>query len=528
MTPFSRVLGDAEAASRSLRPRAVVLGATTALVVAAATATATTAQAAPAPAAPSVLAAQGAATLVAARPAALRPAAGDAYVQHAVLASKEGLRYVPYTRTHRGLPVHGGDFVVVTDAAGRTLSTSVAQSTPIALPTLTPSVPAATAERAARAASGAVTVDSVGGTRLAVDALDTPRLAWETTVTGHTSRRPSIVHVWVDAATGKVLHSYDDVSDGTGNAWIYGTVGITTSGSGSSYSMTDPTRPGISCRNYSTGAVLTGTDDVWGNGIGTSIETGCVDALHSVQREWDMFSAWFGRSGINGSGGGFPLRVGLDDLNAFWNGSYVAIGHNQAGQYISSFDVVGHEFGHALDSNTPGGQSGNGVSEATGDIMGTSLEFFANNANDPGDYSIGEEIDLVGKGPIRQMYDPSLVGHPNCYSSSVPRMETHAAAGPFDHWFTLLAKGSAASGGQPASPTCNGSTVTGVGVQTAARIFYNAMLTKTSRMTYLRYRTATLNAAKNLTPGNCANFNAVKAAWDAVSVPAQSADPTCG
>ena len=26
--------------------------------------------------------------------------------------------------------------------------------------------------------------------------------------------------------------------------------------------------------------------------------------------------------------------------------------------------MVGHEFGHAIDSNTPGGQSGNGVSEA--------------------------------------------------------------------------------------------------------------------------------------------------------------------
>jgi len=37
----------------------------------------------------------------------------------------------------------------------------------------------------------------------------------------------------------------------------------------------------------------------------------------------------------------------------------------------------------------------------------------------------------------------------------------------------------------------------------------------------------TLQAAKNLTPGNCTNFNTVKAAWDAVSVPAQTGDPTC-
>src|SRR6185369_12226887 len=130
------------------------------------------------------------------------------------------------------------------------------------------------------------------------------------------------------------------------------------------------------------------------------------------------------------------------------------------------------------------------------------------------DFTIGEEVNLVGSGPIRVMYNPSLVGDPNCFSASIPTAETHAAAGPFDHWFTLVAKGSAAAGGQPASPTCNGSTVTGIGTQTAG-------------MTYQRYRTATLNAAKNLFPTSCTNFNTVKAAWDAVSVPAQSADPTC-
>ncbi|MFY1584448.1 hypothetical protein ACN267_08070 [Micromonospora sp. WMMD734] len=32
---------------------------------------------------------------------------------------------------------------------------------------------------------------------------------------------------------------------------------------------------------------------------------------------------------------------------------------------------------------------------------------------------------------------------------------------------------------------------------------------------------------KTLYPGSCTEFNTVKAAWDAVSVPAQSADPTC-
>jgi Zn-dependent metalloprotease len=510
--------------------RAITLGAVAAVVVAVSAGVTTgTAQAAPAPqaASPSTLASNGAAALVATRPAQLHAAAGDSFAARPVIQSKQGLQYVPYERTYQGLRVYGGDFVVVTNQAGQVLSTEVAQSKTIALTSVAPAVSAATAAATARATSTAATIDGVTANEKIVYGLDTPRLAYETVVTGHTGQHPSKLHVFTDAMTGKVINSYDDVSDGTGNGAIYGAVTIATSGAGTSFSMVDPTRTGLRCRNFTTGATLTGTDDAWGNGVGTNIETGCVDALFTVQREWDMFGALFGRNGINGAGGGFPLDVGLNDLNAFWDGSRVAVGHNQAGAWIGSFDVVGHEFGHALDSTTPGGQSGNGVSEATGDIMGTSVEFFANNPNDPPDYSIGEEINLVGSGPIRQMYNPSLVGDPNCYSASIPTAETHAAAGPFDHWFALASKGSAASGGQPASPTCNGSVVTGIGEQVAANIFYNAMLSKTAGMTYLRYRTATLNAAKNLTPGNCTNFNTIKAAWDAVSVPVQAADPTC-
>jgi Zn-dependent metalloprotease len=511
--------------------RAITLGTVAAVIIAVSGAVATgTAQAAPLPAqaaSPATLAAGGAAALVAARPAQLHASARDSFAASPVISSKQGLQYVPYQRTYQGLRVYGGDFVVVTDKTGQVLSTEVAQTKPIALASLTPAVSAATAAATARSVSTAATIDGVTANDTIVYALDTPRLAYETLVAGHTGQRPSRLHVFTDATTGRVINSYDEVADGTGNGAIYGTVSINTSGSGTSFSMSDPTRPGISCRNINTGAVLTGTDDVWGNGVGTNLETGCVDALFTVQREWDMFGSWFGRSGITGTGRGFPIDMGLNDENAFWDGSRVAVGHNTAGAWIGSFDVVGHEFGHALDSNTPGGTSANGVSEATGDLMGTSLEFFANNANDPPDFTIGEEVNLVGSGPIRVMYNPSLVGDPNCYSSAIPTTETHAAAGPFDHWFTLVAKGSAAAGGQPASPTCNGATVTGIGTQTAATIFYNAMLSKTAGMTYLRYRTATLNAAKNLFPGSCTNFNTVKAAWDAVSVPAQAGDPTC-
>ena len=482
-----------------------------------------------APAPSKAAAVHGANDLVAGRPAVLHATPQDAFARRPVIQGAEGLQYVPYQRTHAGLPVSGGDFVVVTGPAGKTLSVSVAQTAKIDVDT-TPALSAAAAAAVARAQLPQA--DDVESTTLLVDAKEaTPRLAYESVVTGTRGDLPSRLHVFVDARTGAVLSTEDEVKDGTGTGWINGPTPLTiaTSGSGTSFSMTDPTRTGISCRNYTSRATLTGPDDVWGNGVGTNIETGCVDALFDVQREWDMLGSWLNRNGINGAGRGFPIYVGLNDLNAFWNGSSVSIGHNQAGKWISSLDVVGHEFGHAIDSNTPGGSSANGVSEATGDIFGALTEFFVNEppANDPPDYQVGEEINLVGQGAIRSMSNPASVGDPNCYSASIPTAETHAAAGPFDHWFYLLAEGSSPTNGQPASPTCNGSSLTGIGIRKAGTIFYNAMLTKTAGMTYLRYRTATLTAAKNLFPGSCTEFNAVKGAWDAVSVPAQAADPTC-
>jgi hypothetical protein len=125
------------------------------------------------------------------------------------------------------------------------------------------------------------------------------------------------------------------------------------------------------------------------------------------------------------------------------------------------------------------------------------------------------------------MYNPSLAGDANCYSSSTPNDEVHSAAGPGNHWYYLLAMGTNPTNGQPTSPTCNSTSITGIGIQKAQTIMYNAMLMKTTASSYLKYRTWTLTAAKNLYPGSCTEFNTVKAAWNAVSVPAQTGDPTC-
>ena len=473
---------------------------------------------------PLTVATANAETLVASRPDVIMGSAAEAYAHGDAVASN-GLTYVAYERTYQGLPVAGGDFVVVADSAGKVVFTSVAQQSPIGDIQTTPAISAAAAERVARKELSKV--DSVDGTRLVVSMLTgTAKLAWQSTVTGTGAEGYSRLTVTVDANNGAVLDKLEHVTSGTGRGNWEGNVTITTRVSGSTFSMSSPTTSNMPCQNASGNVTFTGPDDVWGNNVGTNRETGCVDALYGAEKEASMLSSWLGRNGMNGSGGAWPIRVGLNQLNAFYDGTQVQIGHNSAGAWIGATDVIAHEMGHGVDDRTPGGISRSGTQEFVADVFGATTEAFAANPNDPADFLVGEEINLSGSGPIRNMFNPSQKGHPNCYSSSIPSTEVHAAAGPGNHWFYLLAVGSNASG-QPVSPTCNGSTVTGIGIQKAIKIFYGAMLMKTTSSSYLRYRLWTLQSAKNQFPGSCVEFNAVKAAWNAVSVPAQSGEATC-
>ena len=464
------------------------------------------------------------------QPAILQVSPHDAFVQGSVVAS-EGVYYVPYERTYAGLPVIGGDFVTVVDGAGQVAYHSVALAHPIDLTSITPSLSQAAGQAIATQRLQSVT--RVEGTQLVVNALGaSPRLAWESTINGFGANGISRLTVDVDALTGAVLREQEHVMYGSGTSAWNGPnpVALATTQVGATFSLKDPTVTNLSCQDAANNTTFSGADDLWGNGNATSRETGCVDALFGAQTEVKMLSQWLGRNAMDGAGGAWPIRVGLADVNAFYDGTQVQVGHNNANQWIGAIDVIAHENGHGVDDHTPGGISGSGTQEFVADTFGAATEWFANEPSpfDVPDFTVGEQINLVGQGPIRNMANPSALGDPNCYSSSIPSAEVHAAAGPGNHWFYLLAEGTSPTNGQPTSTTCNGTTITGLGPQTAIKIMYNAMLRKTTGASYLKYRTWTLQAALDLFPSSCTEFNTVKAAWDGVSVPAQSADPTCG
>ncbi|MEU8659942.1 M28 family peptidase [Actinoplanes philippinensis] len=453
------------------------------------------------------------------------------YTRQSVTTTARGLNYVGYSRTHKGLPVFvGGDVVVVTDAQGAVKTGTTAGKVDVAT---TPKVTAAKAEKVSLlihpgTVSGEPKLGVIAGD-------DADRLVWEVVIDGESSR----AHTYVDARTGKYAGSWDEITGGTGQGHYGGQVTIgTTTGSGG-FEMRDPARGGMRTLNDRTGQILTDADDRWGNGTGSDIATGGVDTQYAGGVLWDMLKAKFDRNGIDGKGGAATMFVGLTDVNAFYSCAGTGDASRDQTKYgrtsdgvrqVNSIDVVAHELGHGVFCHTPGGSRGTtnetgGLNEATGDIFGTMAEHFAANPNDPADFLVGEEVNLSGRGPIRNMVDPSAAGDPNCWSTKIPTTEVHSAAGPLNHWFYLASQGSAPAGG-PASATCNGAKVTGIGLWPAGEIFYHALLRKTSGWTYSKARKATLEATLSLHPGSCTEFTAIKAAWDAVSVPAQG-DPAC-
>src|SRR5690242_10621109 len=94
------------------------------------------AAAAPAPAAPpEALAARAADQAALGGVDRLAKGAGETFVRTGVTPGGGGLYYASYQRTYHGLPVVGGDAVVVADGAGRVRGTEAAHTAPISVPT---------------------------------------------------------------------------------------------------------------------------------------------------------------------------------------------------------------------------------------------------------------------------------------------------------------------------------------------------------------------------------------------------------
>ncbi|MDW8807390.1 M4 family metallopeptidase [Streptomyces scabiei] len=463
-----------------------------------------------------------------------------------VIKDADGTVHTRYERTFGGLPVLGGDLVVHESKAGAIKSVTRATKATVKVADLTADITKATAEKqalkAAKAEGSAETEADKAPRKVVWAASGKPALAYETVVGGFQhDGTPQQLHVITDAETGKKLYEWEAVQTGSGNSKYNGSVTLGTTKSGSTYNLTDAGRGGHKTYNKarstssSAGTLFTDADDVWGNGSISSSSTdqnAAVDAHYGAQVTWDFYKNVLGRNGIKNNGVAAYSRVhyGNAYVNAFWDDSCFCMTYGDGSgntKPLTSLDVAGHEMSHGLTANTArlnySGESG-GLNEATSDIFGTAVEFYAANSSDPGDYLIGEKININGNGtPLRYMDQPSKDGaSANYWSSSLGSLDVHYSSGPANHFFFLLSEGSGArtiNGVSYNSPTSNGATITGIGRAKAIQIWYKALSTyMTSTTNYKGARTATLNAASSLYGASSAEYAAVNAAWAAVNV----------
>ncbi|MFB6815836.1 M4 family metallopeptidase [Streptomyces sp. NPDC056347] len=438
-----------------------------------------------------------------------------------VIKDADGTVHTRYERTYAGLPVLGGDLVTHAAANGKLKGVTKATGARISVASTTPAIKtAAAARKVIWAGSGK------------------PVLALETVRTGvQKDGTPSRVHTITDATTGKVLRSYEAVETGVGHSQYSGDVDLSTTGKGSGFELTDNDRGGHSTYDLNqgesgTGSLVTDDDDTWGDGTGNDRQTAAVDAAYGAAKTWDFYKSAFGRDGIAGDGKAAYSRVhyGENYVNAFWDDSCFCMTYGDGADNksaLTALDVAGHEMSHGLTSSTANldyyGESG-GLNEATSDILGTSVEFAADNSTDVGDYLIGEKIDINGDGtPLRYMDEPSKDGASADYwDSSVGDLDVHYSSGVANHFFYLLSEGSGAktvNGVDYDSPTADGSTVTGIGRDKAVQIWYKALSEyMTSSTDYAGAREATEKAASDLYGADSEELAAVDAAWDGVNV----------
>ncbi|MGK3089289.1 M4 family metallopeptidase [Streptomyces sp. WAC01490] len=462
-----------------------------------------------------------------------------------VVQDRDGTTHTRYERTLDGLPVLGGDLVVQETTAGKTLSVvkaSKATTAQLKAVGLTADVAPAAAEKqalgAAKTEGSKATKAEKAPRKVVWLGSGSPQLAYETVVGGlQHDGTPNELHVITDAASGEKLYEWQAVHNGTGNTQYSGQV---TLGTAPSYTLTDTARGSHKTYNLNRGTSGTGTlfsksTDVWGNGTPQNAETAGADAHYGAALTWDYYKNVHGRNGLRGDGVGAYSRVhyGNNYVNAFWQDSCFCMTYGDGDgnvKPLTSIDVAAHEMTHGLTSVTAklvySGESG-GLNEATSDIFAAAVEFHANNAQDQGDYLVGEKIDIRGNGtPLRYMDKPSKDGSSkDAWYSGIGNVDVHYSSGPANHWYYLLSEGSGAktvNGVSYDSPTSDGLPVTGIGRDKASLIWFKALTTKfTSTTNYAAARTGTLAVASELYGATSPEYAAVAHAWAGVNVGAR-------
>lgn len=342
--------------------------------------------------------------------------------------------------------------------------------------------------------------------------------------------------VFVDAQTGKIVHTIDNIHttevDGVAFTKYSGTRTIKTdSVSSTQYRLRETSRGGgIETYNMLQGTVYDSAVDfidsnnIWNN-INAQKDEVATDAHFATEMSYDYFMLKHGRDSYDNAGAKLISYVhyGEDYSNAFWNGTYMTYGDGDGLTYtpLSTLDIGGHEVTHGVTEFSAGliyQDEYGALNESFSDIFGTAIEFFADSAN--GDWFIGEDADIFGNG-FRNMADPKSDFSPDTYlgvnwvsGTTIDHGGVHTNSGVQNYWFYLLSVGGAGT-----NDNGNAYSVVGLGIDTGVAIAYRNLtvyLTPTSE--YNDARVGAIQSAIDLY-GACSNAVVqTSRAWEAVGV----------
>jgi Zn-dependent metalloprotease len=384
---------------------------------------------------------------------------GDAHLRRTTSRDHLGVEHVKFQQLISGVPVAGGELIVhlrgnrAVGANGRILDRMPADMAPAILPAAAQAVARQVIGRyqreyAARARYSEPRLEIVNRGFLGQRGFSPSRLAWFIEATGPGLRQ----FIWIDARNGDLVLQFSQLHSAK-SRHIYD--------AGGSFGL-----PGTSARPE--GAPATGNADV-------------DDAYDRSGDVYDYYFSVFGRDSFDGAGAQMVSTVNYDDgrcPNAFWNGDQMVYCLGLA----AADDVVGHELTHAVvqyEANLFYLAESGALNESYADIFGETIDLVQHvtGADTPGvRWQMGEDLDPgIFGGPIRNMMDPTVFGHPGKVSDAAlfvcdplfDRGGVHVNSGVPNHAYALMADGG----------TYNGYSISGIGLDKAARVQYRALST---------------------------------------------------
>ncbi|MFZ5764812.1 MAG: M4 family metallopeptidase [Thermodesulfobacteriota bacterium] len=260
-----------------------------------------------------------------------------------------------------------------------------------------------------------------------------------------------------------------------------------------------------------------------------------VQAAHDNAREvYSYYHGTFGRDSYDNKGAPLisTVHFGQSYSNAYWSSSrrQMVYGDGDGIRWLPlayALDIVGHEFTHAVTSNTArfvyAEQSG-ALDEAFADFFGVMIT----NDEEIVDWQMGEGVytPLRSGDALRDLSDPPRFGLPDHMDDFIPLRAGEQPdpdkndMGWLHYNCGIPAKAAylAVAGGEH-----HGIRVKGIGRRKAEQIFYLAMTeylrsATLSRWTFEQARFATLNACRQLYGDRGEEYATIKNAWAAVGI----------